>query len=58
MYGRCFEFQHGMKKFQNVGPYLGVVLNGLSLLWRRQNIVNYEGKKLTNLPQYNRYENL
>ena len=36
-------FQHGLKRFQKYfigGRYLGVALNGLSLLWRHQNIVN------------------
>ena len=34
-YGKCFGFQHGLRRFKQyliVGRYLGAALNGLSLL--------------------------
>ena len=42
-HGKCFGLPHGPKRFHKYfigGKYLGEALNGLSLLWRHQNIVN------------------
>ena len=42
-HGEYFGIQHGLKRFHKYfigGKYLGEALNGLSLLWRHQNIVN------------------
>ena len=56
----------GFKQYLIAGKHLGVALNGLSLLWRHQNIVNElknlakmagSSFRLEYLPRWNRYKN-